>query len=157
MCDITVCSYSQRAPTSTFAADYLIGSLPVKCNWRMLSVAKAGIQGCCAQSSASCRADTFFVATVHMASAAEVGMPDGLPINHMNHKGGYPGFVQVAASGQLSWGDYAGNNVFSTLGEPPCTTKLLSTPIVCTLCCGVLSTCLLLMLSSLQLHVCCAP
>lgn len=63
------------------------------------------------------RADTFFVATVHMASAAEVGMPDGLPINHINHKGGYPGFVQVAASGQLSWGDYAGNNVFSTLGN----------------------------------------
>ena len=60
------------------------------------------------------------MATVHMASAAEVGMPDGWPINHINHKGGYPGFVQVAASGQLSWGDYAGNNVFSMLGEHPC-------------------------------------
>ncbi|DBB14941.1 TPA: hypothetical protein ACH3X3_004539 [Trebouxia sp. C0006] len=52
-----------------------------------------------------------------MASAAEVGMPNGWPINHINHKGGYPGFVQVTPAGQLSWGDYAGNNVFSTLGN----------------------------------------
>ncbi len=83
-----------------------------------------------------------------MASAAEVGMPDGLPINHINHKGGYPGFVQVAHSGHLSWGDYAGNNVFSTLGEHPCTTKLLTTPIICANSCGVSSISMVLTLSS---------
>ncbi|KAL0024848.1 hypothetical protein WJX79_005769 [Trebouxia sp. C0005] len=74
------------------------------------------------------RADTFFVATVHMASAAEVGMPAGRPLNHINHKGGYSGFVQVTACGQLSWGDYAGNNVLSTLGKVLTRTWTISSP-----------------------------
>ena len=57
------------------------------------------------------------MATTHMASAAECGRAGGLPINHINHKGGYPGFVQADRSGKLWWADYAGNNVFSSLGE----------------------------------------
>lgn len=152
--DITVCLYVQHTPTSTFVADCSNGSLTVNCNWRMLSVTFAAHSS--AQSGVSCSADTFFVATVHMASAAEVGMPAGRPLNHINHKGGYSGFVQVTACGQLSWGDYAGNNVLSTLGEHPCTTKVLSTPIVCAKSCGVSSICMVLMLSSFQLHGFCA-
>lgn len=155
---IAVCAYAQRALTSTFVADYSSGFLPVNCNWRMLPhVAYVEHPRMRAHSSVSCSADTFFVATVHMASAAEAGMPDGSPINHNNHKGGYPGFVQVAASGQLSCGDYAGNNVFSTLGEHPRTTTVLSTPIVCAKSCGISSICIMIMLPSFQLHRRCAP
>lgn len=73
-------------------------------------------------SGPQCRSDTFFKATAHMASAAESGCADGLLINHINHKGGYPGFVQADSSGKLWWEDYAGNNVFSSLGEKQPTT-----------------------------------
>lgn len=52
-----------------------------------------------------------------MATAAESGVPSGCPLHHINHRGGYPGFVQVDSSGKLVWGDYAGNNAFNTLGE----------------------------------------
>lgn len=63
------------------------------------------------------RSDTFFIASVHLDAPAESGNMVGCQLNHINHKGGYPGFVQADRSGRLCWGDYAGNNALSTLGN----------------------------------------
>lgn len=70
-------------------------------------------QMCC-----DCRSDTFFIATAHKASLAESEgtLPEGFSVAHINHRGGYPGFVQTDISGKLLWGDYVGNNTFNTLG-----------------------------------------
>ncbi|AOR34322.1 pyridoxamine 5-phosphate oxidase [Streptomyces fodineus] len=51
------------------------------------------------------RADTFFMATVH---------PGGADVSH---RGGNPGFVQVASPHELTWPDYPGNAMFLTLGN----------------------------------------
>lgn len=51
-------------------------------------------------------ADTFFIASFHPESGADA-----------SHRGGYPGFVQVANSNKLVFPDYAGNNMFQTLGN----------------------------------------
>jgi predicted pyridoxine 5'-phosphate oxidase superfamily flavin-nucleotide-binding protein len=51
-------------------------------------------------------ADTFFVST-----AADDGAAD------TSHRGGLPGFVQVASATRLSWPDYVGNAMFLTLGN----------------------------------------
>ena len=66
----------------------------------------------------ACRSDTFFIASAHKASFAESGgsLPEGFSVLHVQHKGGYPGFVQADPSGCLQWGDYAGNSTYSTLG-----------------------------------------
>ena len=63
--------------------------------------------------------DTFFIASAHKASSYESSgtLPEGFEVLHINHKGGYPGFVQGDPSGRLQWGDFIGNNAFSTLGE----------------------------------------
>ncbi|MFJ3585071.1 pyridoxamine 5'-phosphate oxidase family protein [Streptomyces sp. NPDC090127] len=50
-------------------------------------------------------ADTFFIATA---------APDGLDASH---RGGLPGFVEVASPTELSWRDYPGNAMFLTLGN----------------------------------------
>ena len=50
-------------------------------------------------------ADTFFLGTAHPTRGA-----DG------SHKGGRPGFVRVDGS-QLWWPDYAGNNLFNSMGN----------------------------------------
>ncbi|NEO48940.1 MAG: pyridoxamine 5-phosphate oxidase, partial [Moorea sp. SIO4A3] len=34
-----------------------------------------------------------------------------------SHRGGYPGFIQVISDNQLVFPDYAGNNMFQTLGN----------------------------------------
>ena len=52
------------------------------------------------------RADTFFIATEHPDSGADV-----------SHKGGNPGFVQVVDAGHLAIPDYNGNSMFNTLGN----------------------------------------
>jgi uncharacterized protein len=52
------------------------------------------------------RADTFFIASVH----AETG-------TDASHRGGQPGFVQVLDERRLRIPDYAGNNMFQTLGN----------------------------------------
>lgn len=52
------------------------------------------------------RADTFFLASRHPERGADA-----------SHRGGKPGFVQVASPTQLSFPDYAGNNMFNTLGN----------------------------------------
>ena len=49
--------------------------------------------------------DTFFIASSH---------PDGADASH---RGGNPGFVQVVSDTKLLFPDYAGNNMFNTLGN----------------------------------------
>jgi predicted pyridoxine 5'-phosphate oxidase superfamily flavin-nucleotide-binding protein len=51
-------------------------------------------------------ADTFFIASVHPARGADA-----------SHRGGRPGFVQVLDARRLRFPDYAGNNMFQTLGN----------------------------------------
>lgn len=52
------------------------------------------------------QADTFFIASFHPQSGADA-----------SHRGGYPGFVRVLRSDKLVFPDYAGNNMFNTLGN----------------------------------------
>ena len=49
--------------------------------------------------------DTFFTASYH---------PEGADASH---RGGYPGFVRVMSDRSLVFPDYAGNNMFNTLGN----------------------------------------
>jgi predicted pyridoxine 5'-phosphate oxidase superfamily flavin-nucleotide-binding protein len=51
-------------------------------------------------------ADTFFIATAHPERGADA-----------SHRGGPPGFVQVLDERHLRFPDYAGNNMFQTLGN----------------------------------------
>jgi predicted pyridoxine 5'-phosphate oxidase superfamily flavin-nucleotide-binding protein len=51
-------------------------------------------------------ADTFFIASAHQQAGADA-----------SHRGGPPGFVRVAGSNKLMWGDYPGNGMFQTLGN----------------------------------------
>jgi predicted pyridoxine 5'-phosphate oxidase superfamily flavin-nucleotide-binding protein len=51
-------------------------------------------------------ADTFFIATDHPGSGADI-----------SHRGGNPGFVRVVDGRHLSIPDYSGNNMFNTLGN----------------------------------------
>lgn len=52
------------------------------------------------------RADTLFIASVHADAGADV-----------SHRGGQPGFVRVPDARRLLIPDYAGNNMFQTLGN----------------------------------------
>jgi len=52
------------------------------------------------------RADTLFIASVHAARGADA-----------SHRGGQPGFVRVLDERRLRIPDYAGNNMFQTLGN----------------------------------------
>src|SRR5262249_5180350 len=52
------------------------------------------------------RADTFFIASFHPRGGADA-----------SHRGGTPGFVRANADGSLEFPDYAGNNMFNTLGN----------------------------------------
>jgi uncharacterized protein len=52
------------------------------------------------------RADTFFLASVHAGTGADA-----------SHRGGQPGFVEVRDDMRLRFPDYAGNNMFQTLGN----------------------------------------
>jgi predicted pyridoxine 5'-phosphate oxidase superfamily flavin-nucleotide-binding protein len=51
-------------------------------------------------------ADTFFVGSFNKMGGADA-----------SHRGGNPGFVKVINERQLMWPDYAGNNMFQTLGN----------------------------------------
>ncbi|MFF7104005.1 pyridoxamine 5'-phosphate oxidase family protein [Streptomyces nigra] len=51
------------------------------------------------------RADTFFLGTTHPTRGTDA-----------SHKGGAPGFVRIE-DGELWWPDYAGNNLFTSLGN----------------------------------------
>jgi hypothetical protein len=52
------------------------------------------------------RADTFFLATAHPTDGTDV-----------SHRGGRPGFVEVASDTRLVWPDYQGNMMFMSLGN----------------------------------------
>ena len=52
------------------------------------------------------QADTFFIASCHPQGGADA-----------SHRGGYPGFVRVLQKNELVFPDYAGNNMFNTLGN----------------------------------------
>ncbi len=53
------------------------------------------------------RADTFFIASAHPVTGADV-----------SHRGGRPGFVVANEDGtRLTWPDYRGNSMFMTLGN----------------------------------------
>ena len=51
-------------------------------------------------------ADTFFIASVHEGTGTDA-----------SHRGGQPGFVRVLSDRRLRIPDYAGNNMFQTLGN----------------------------------------
>ena len=57
-------------------------------------------------------ADTFFIASAHPEGGADA-----------SHRGGNPGFVRVAGPRQLIFPDYAGNNMFNTLGNIAATSR----------------------------------
>ena len=59
-----------------------------------------------AQQQAIRRADTFFIGSVHGTTGADA-----------SHRGGQPGFVRVDGERRLRFPDYAGNNMFQTLGN----------------------------------------
>lgn len=59
-----------------------------------------------AQSERIAREDTFFIASHHPAGGADA-----------SHRGGNPGFVRVLDDKTLQFPDYAGNNLFNTLGN----------------------------------------
>lgn len=59
-----------------------------------------------ADRDAIAQTDTFFIASKHSEQGADV-----------SHRGGYPGFVQVVDAATLMFPDYAGNNMFQTLGN----------------------------------------
>ena len=52
------------------------------------------------------RTDTFFIATDHPESGADI-----------SHRGGNPGFVRIVDGRHLAIPDYSGNNMFNTLGN----------------------------------------
>jgi hypothetical protein len=58
------------------------------------------------QRSRVASADTFFIASAHPEAGADA-----------SHRGGRPGFVRVQSDRRLSFPDYAGNNMFNTLGN----------------------------------------
>jgi predicted pyridoxine 5'-phosphate oxidase superfamily flavin-nucleotide-binding protein len=63
-------------------------------------------------------ADTFFIASASREAHAKSG-GEGVDVSH---RGGKPGFVRVDRSGSggesvLAWPDFAGNNLFNTLGN----------------------------------------
>jgi uncharacterized protein len=55
-------------------------------------------------------ADTFFVASY-------ADLPDGRRQVDVSHRGGRPGFVRIAPDGSLIVPDFAGNQMFNTLGN----------------------------------------
>jgi hypothetical protein len=50
--------------------------------------------------------DTFFIASYHPQGGADA-----------SHRGGYPGFVSIVNDRKIVFPDYAGNNMFNTLGN----------------------------------------
>lgn len=58
------------------------------------------------QQQSIAQADTFFIASLHPTHGADA-----------SHRGGHPGFVKVLQPDRLLFPDYAGNNMFNTLGN----------------------------------------
>lgn len=68
--------------------------------------ARRGTAVTVSQRTAIERADTFFIGSRHRTAGADA-----------SHRGGQPGFVRVRDDGRLRFPDYAGNNMFQTLGN----------------------------------------
>ena len=60
------------------------------------------------------KADTLFIATAYPRGGEAAGAAGGVDVSH---RGGKPGFVQVAADGTLTMPDFLGNYFFNTLGN----------------------------------------
>lgn len=60
------------------------------------------------------QADTLFIASAHPHATDPTGPTEGVDVSH---RGGWPGFVQVAADGTLAVPDFDGNRFFNTLGN----------------------------------------
>ncbi len=60
------------------------------------------------------QADTLFIASAHPQATDPARPAEGVDVSH---RGGRPGFVQVAADGTLSVPDFDGNRFFNTLGN----------------------------------------
>jgi hypothetical protein len=73
---------------------------------RRAGVAERGTALTLEQRLAIERADTFFIASVHAGTGTDA-----------SHRGGQPGFVRVLDDRTLHVPDYAGNNMFQTLGN----------------------------------------
>jgi len=96
-------------------ADQVFGNCPSHIHKRSLTVAAdaspeastvvGAVELSTAQRALVERADTFFLGTAHPERGADA-----------SHKGGQPGFVRVEA-GDLWWPDFAGNNMFNSLGN----------------------------------------
>lgn len=76
------------------------GGAPVSADARRSGALTEGQRGRIA------RADTFFVASFHHETGTDA-----------SHRGGMPGFVEVADGRTLLWPDYVGNKMFNTLGN----------------------------------------
>ncbi|WP_017759496.1 pyridoxamine 5'-phosphate oxidase family protein [Pseudacidovorax intermedius] len=60
------------------------------------------------------QADTLFIASAHPHATDPARPAEGVDVSH---RGGRPGFVQVAADGTLAVPDFDGNRFFNTLGN----------------------------------------
>lgn len=96
----------------TIDADQAFGNCPSYIQQRVLEGAPAPTMAAAestsvdsAQQALIRRADTFFLGTAHPERGTDT-----------SHKGGQPGFVRVDGP-DLWWPDYAGNNLFSSLGN----------------------------------------
>ena len=105
---------SNGSNTITFRVDQAFGNCPQyirEREWKRVdSEPSATVQRSTGLSSTQQEwieaADTFFIASTH----SETGMD-------ATHRGGMPGFVEVVSNSILRFPDYAGNNMFNTLGN----------------------------------------
>lgn len=103
------------APEGVFLlADQVYGNCPKYIQKRML-VAEVGVEEAAPVRSSTlderqqfwvAGADTFFIASYHPDGGADA-----------SHRGGNPGFVRVLDAQRIAFPDYAGNNMFNTLGN----------------------------------------
>ncbi|KAK9820168.1 hypothetical protein WJX72_007024 [[Myrmecia] bisecta] len=66
------------------------------------------------------RADTLFLATTHDQEITDSGVSPESRGHDASHRGGFPGFVQVAEDDGVTtirWADYPGNNMYLSLGN----------------------------------------
>ena len=89
----------------TVEAQQAFGNCPAYIQARDLEPGGPPAPGPPAGMALAGRADTFFLGTAHPERGLDT-----------SHKGGRPGFVRVDGDG-LWWPDYAGNNMFNSLGN----------------------------------------
>jgi ferredoxin-NADP reductase/predicted pyridoxine 5'-phosphate oxidase superfamily flavin-nucleotide-binding protein len=110
-----------------FAVEQAFGNCPQyirEREWRPVDGAPAGPAKRGTRLTSSQRdwiaaADTFFIASGHSGYSGDNGGEGDSPVYGMDasHRGGDPGFVEVAGATRLLFPDYAGNNHFNTIGN----------------------------------------